>query len=62
MDGAKATWALEKRKVDGDMPTDADLFGATKYVREKPVCPKGGVYSLNRVGTKPTCSVPGHAF
>lgn len=62
MDGAKATWALENRKMEGETPTDADLFGATRYVREKPVCPKGGIYSINPVGTKPTCTMPGHWF
>ena len=31
--GAKATWALELKKVDTDTPADADLFGATAYIR-----------------------------
>jgi competence protein ComGC len=62
LDGAKATWALENRKMEGETPTDADLFGAAKYVAAKPACPKGGIYTLNPVGAKPTCSVPGHSF
>ncbi len=62
MDGAKATWALENRKMEGETPADSDLFGATKYVRERPACPKGGNYSLNPVGAKPTCSMPDHWF
>src|SRR5215203_2261168 len=33
IDGAKATWALEQRKTNSDVPQDADLFGATSYIR-----------------------------
>jgi prepilin-type N-terminal cleavage/methylation domain-containing protein len=62
MDGAKATWALEQKKNNGDVPTDSDLFGATSYIREKPSCPAGGTYSLNQVDQKPTCTVPDHSF
>jgi prepilin-type N-terminal cleavage/methylation domain-containing protein len=62
MDGAKATWALEQKKNNGDVPTDADLFGPTSYIREKPGCPAGGTYSLNQVDQKPTCTVPDHSF
>ncbi|MBN2506515.1 MAG: prepilin-type N-terminal cleavage/methylation domain-containing protein [Verrucomicrobia bacterium] len=62
IDGAKATWALEMKKTNLDTPTDADLFGATLYIREKPQCPGGGTYSLNAVDTKPTCTVAGHTL
>ena len=62
IDGAKATWTLEGDKKPSDVPTDADLFGADKYIVEKPTCPMGGTYSLNSVAEKPTCSVPGHEF
>jgi prepilin-type N-terminal cleavage/methylation domain-containing protein len=62
IDGAKATWALEQKKNNSDVPTDADLFGPTSYIREKPSCPAGGTYSLNQVDQKPTCTVPDHSF
>ena len=62
MDGAKATWALEQKKTNTDVPTDTDLFGATSYIREKPGCPANGTYSLNQVDAKPTCTVTDHAF
>ena len=62
MDGAKATWALEQKKNNADVPTDSDLFGPTSYIREKPSCPAGGTYSLNQVDQKPTCTVPEHSF
>jgi len=62
IDGAKATWALEQRKTNTDVPNDGDLFGPTSYIREKPTCPANGVYSLNQVDTKPTCTIPDHTF
>ncbi len=62
MDGAKATWALEQKKTNTDSPTDADLFGNTSYIREKPSCPAGGNYTLNDVQTKPACTIPEHSF
>ena len=62
IEGAKATWALEHRRSDTDVPTDADLFGPTAYMRQKPQCPQGGVYTIGRVGDRPTCSIPGHTL
>ena len=64
IDGAKATWALEQKKVTTDTPADSDLFGATQYIRDKPSCPGGGTYALNDVGSKPTCtqSAVGHSL
>ena len=62
VEGAKATWALEMKKVNTDTPGDSDLFGATQYIREKPNCPGGGTYTVAAVDTKPTCSVAGHTL
>lgn len=62
IEGAKGIWALEMRKTDSDVPSDADLFGADKNIRDKPSCPAGGTYSLNAVSEKPTCTVPDHSY
>lgn len=62
VEGAKATWALEQKKSNTDTPTDADLFGTDKYIREKPACPAGGTYVLTAVDSKPTCNITGHAL
>ena len=56
VDGAKASWALEQKKSTTDTPGDSDLFGTDKYIREKPICPGGGAYTVDEVGNKPTCS------
>ena len=62
IEGAKGVWALENRKTDNDVPTDADLFGADKTIRDKPLCPAGGTYDVRSVAEKPTCSVPDHSL
>jgi prepilin-type N-terminal cleavage/methylation domain-containing protein len=62
MEGAKTTWALDMKKSDSDVPTDADIFGSGKYIDPKPQCPGGGTYDLRSVGERPTCSVPDHTI
>src|SRR6185295_17544648 len=62
IEGVKANWALDARRQNTDVPTDADLFGLSAYIRDKPQCPAGGTYSLNQVDAKPTCSVALHTF
>ena len=57
MDGAKASWALEQKKSNSDTPADTDLFGATVYIRDKPLCPGGGSYTLGQVQDRVTCSL-----
>jgi len=61
MDGAKATWAMELKKNNADTPGDAELFGATLYIKDKPECPGGGTYSILAVDAKVTCSLPAAA-
>ena len=57
IDGAKQMWALEHKKVEADKPTDQDL---APYLKMQLTCPAGGVYTLNAIGEKPTCSIPSH--
>src|SRR2546423_15025418 len=46
IEGAKSTWALENKKTGGDVPPDADLFGADKDIATKPPCPAVGNYLI----------------
>jgi prepilin-type N-terminal cleavage/methylation domain-containing protein len=62
LEGAKAVWALEMKKNDADVPTDNDLFGADKNIKDKPSCPAGGTYDLRPVSENPTCTVTEHAL
>src|SRR6185295_18332284 len=47
--GAKELWALQEKKGDSEVPTEADLFGPGKGIKEKPACPAGGTYDLKAV-------------
>jgi prepilin-type N-terminal cleavage/methylation domain-containing protein len=60
IDAAKLRWALETNQPDTATPTDADLFGAKRYIEHKPDCPARGDYKLNAVEEKCTCSVADH--
>jgi len=62
IEGAKANWALDYKKGDNDVPSDADLFGPDKYIDPKPSCPANGTYNIGSVREKPTCSVEGHTL
>ena len=62
IEGAKGIWALEMKKTDADVPTDADLFGPDKNISTKPSCPAGGTYDLRAVSEKPTCSTSEHVL
>jgi prepilin-type N-terminal cleavage/methylation domain-containing protein len=61
---AKATWALEHKKGTGETPTDAELYGASGYIRQKPECPASGSYTTMTMAEKPECShsALGHSF
>jgi len=56
IDGAKATWALEARKNNGDTPPVGELFGSDKYIRVAPECPSGNLaYAMSAVQDKQVC-------
>ena len=52
---AKQQWATTNGKTQTDTPDlDADIV---PYIKAKPVCPSGGSYTVNNVGTAPVCSL-----
>ncbi len=57
IDHAKEVWAFENKKNVGDVPTDSDLYGQESYLRDTPTCPGDGTYTINAVGTLPSCSL-----
>ena len=61
IDAAKLQWALVNSKAEDAIPTAQDLL---PYFKDAvfPVCPSGGVYTINSVAQTPTCSIPGHAL
>jgi hypothetical protein len=61
IDAAKAVWAKLNKKTGGDAATLAALVHTT-YLYPEPKCKAGGKYSPGTVGSKTTCSIPGHAY
>jgi len=61
IDAAKQQWALVNSKTDDAVPVAQDLL---PYLKSNvlPVCPSGGTYTINAVGSPPTCSIPGHVL
>ena len=64
IDGAKEQWALElKHSNDTPISDDAaflgdeNIFGPNGYVKKEPKCPSGGSYTINNIGTDPTCNI-----
>ena len=60
IDAAKKQWAAQNGMEKGDLVT-LDALSAF-FPEGIPVCPDGGHYTLNRVGTPPVCSMPGHSI
>ena len=65
IDTAKVQWAMDNKKVGGDVPVATDLFPT--YVKSEPTCPSGvGAYTLSAVDTDPVCpnvgTFPTHAL
>ncbi len=61
LSGAKEQYALTNRLgPSSPAPTLANLYtaggGSSNYLKSLPVCPSGGDYSVNVIGTEPTCS------
>jgi hypothetical protein len=58
LEHVKAVWAFEhdKNTITGN-PTDGDLFGPGKYLPTKPICPLGGTYWPNDMGSRPSCTL-----
>jgi len=56
IDSAKEQWAFEQKKEDGD---PIDLQGVNEFIKGAvtPVCPGGGSYRYNAIGTDPECNI-----
>ena len=61
IDGAKQQWALENRKTATALVNQSELLHYFKG-NAMPVCPAGGVYTINTVSLAPICNIPGHAL
>ncbi len=59
IDAAKQIWTHEKQKGELDIPSPTDLEPYLDDAFNSLKCPKGGVYSSNRVHDRPSCSIHG---
>jgi hypothetical protein len=53
----KRVWAQQYQKGPDDVPTMDDL---AVFVRHTPSCPRGGTYTIGKVGELPSCSIAEH--
>jgi hypothetical protein len=62
IDAAKQQWASQSGSGAEAMPMPGDLdkFLPAGFAALK--CPAGGTYTINRVDTKPTCTIPNHVL
>lgn len=58
---AKQQWATEHQRPASALMTQTDLMPYLKG-NAMPVCPGGGVYTLNPVAIPPFCNIPGHTI
>lgn len=55
IDASKEQCAMDNKMNSGDAVTTAQLVPT--YLRVMPACPGGGTYTLNAIGTSPSCSL-----
>ncbi len=59
MEAAKEQWALETKQTQG---VSADTTACLGYMKATPVCPAGGTYDWQTIGTNATCTITNHTF
>ena len=59
LENVKQQWAVEHQKGSGDTPTMGEL---RPYFRYEIGCPVNGVYTLNVLSNKATCTIAGHTL
>ena len=66
IDGAKEQYALENNKTTGAAVVWADIWAAdgTLYLKSQsqPACPTGVAYTINVIGTAPSCADATHVM
>jgi prepilin-type N-terminal cleavage/methylation domain-containing protein len=56
---AKERWAMDNNRASASTPTMAELAVPGVYMRNEPVCPSGGTYTVGRLDQIPVCSRAG---
>ena len=56
IDTGKEQYAMDNKLSDGDAgPALAALCGPGLYIKSTPSCPSGGTYTVDLIGTSPSC-------
>ena len=64
IDSAKEQWAMENKKTEGASVAGSES-AIDAFMKSAPVCPGGGSYTYNAIGTSPSCSLGasnGHTY
>ena len=54
---AKEQYAMDNRLANGDPVPAGSLWAADAYIRQEPICPSGGAYTEQPIGTNATCAI-----
>jgi hypothetical protein len=58
---AKELWMIQNLRIGQETPQALELYGESGgnplYLRNRPMCPSGGVYTLNFMAAQPQCSI-----
>jgi prepilin-type N-terminal cleavage/methylation domain-containing protein len=64
IDSAKEQYAMDNKLPTGDTSVAADtlgtgslLVGPALYIKNAPVCPANGTYTVGNIGITPTCTI-----
>jgi hypothetical protein len=53
----KDLWRVERKRTSTETPNSLEIFGPTFYQSQMPVCPSGGIYTINPSFQQPQCSI-----
>jgi prepilin-type N-terminal cleavage/methylation domain-containing protein len=59
---AKEQWAMDNKADNGATVAMTVLFGTGTYMKNSPACPSGGTYTVQPVGTNPSCDKSLHVM
>ena len=62
IDSAKEQYAMDNKLAAGaGAPAMTSLVGSANYIKSTPACPSSGTYTVDVIGTSPSCSIGGTA-
>ena len=64
IESAKIQWGVDNNVPATGSPGSTDLLGTypTGYIKNWPICPANGTYTIGNMATRPTCTVVNHVL